>query len=152
MSSGRADRPDVDVAEELRRSVGEFVRAVRSVTDTLPGGYAEVLGTLARDGPQNISSLAQFRGVRHQTMRVTVAEMESQGLITRTPDPDDARSVLLDLTAHGHAVLNQDRAARRRAVAAAATASLTADQQAMLGQIPVILETLAAELRERSTR
>ncbi|MGC4934806.1 MarR family winged helix-turn-helix transcriptional regulator [Gordonia sp. DT30] len=138
----------LDLAEDLRRSVGRFVRAVRSVTDSAPAGHGEVLGALDRDGPQSIAELARMRGIKHQSMRVTVAELEDRGLVTRGPHPDDARSSLIAITDSGTVVLERGRAARRKVVARAANTSLTPAQREALVQVPGILEAMAAAVRD----
>ncbi|MDN3480028.1 helix-turn-helix domain-containing protein, partial [Curtobacterium sp. APC 4022] len=76
----------LDDADALRRAIGDSTRAVRR-TETTPEGQVETLGFLARDGAQSIAALARLRRVRHQSMRVTVADLEAQGLVERSPDP-----------------------------------------------------------------
>ncbi|MEU8239124.1 MarR family transcriptional regulator [Actinoplanes missouriensis] len=136
--------PDTDIAERLRQSIGHLVRVVRAQADTLPPPQAAALGALDRDGPRTIAGLAAARGVKHQSMSRTVAELEALGLVTRTPNPADRRAVLIALTEAGVARLGEDREARRRWVAGAIAARLTEEERRVLQTVPDLLDRLAA--------
>jgi len=71
-----------------------------------------VLGRLDREGPRSVSDLAAAERVRHQSMAQTVSELEAEGLVGRTPDPDDRRRALVALTAAGREQLDADRRVR----------------------------------------
>ncbi|MEN0101614.1 MAG: MarR family transcriptional regulator [Curtobacterium sp.] len=135
----------LDDANELRRAIGESVRAIRR-TETTPEGQIEVLGFLARDGAYSIAALARLRRVRHQTMRVTVADLEEQGLVARTPDPADARGVLVALTDTGREVIASSRIRRSTRILAAAERALTPSERAVLAQAAAALDKLTAAL------
>ncbi|WP_267425328.1 MULTISPECIES: MarR family winged helix-turn-helix transcriptional regulator [unclassified Curtobacterium] len=132
-------------ANALRRSIGDSVRAVRR-SETTPEGQIEALGFLARDGAHSIAALARLRRVRHQSMRVTVADLEAQGLVERAPDPADARGVLVSLTPAGLAVVAESRTRRAGRVLAAAEAALTPEERAVLAKTAPVLEKLTAAL------
>lgn len=131
-----------ELAEALRRSIGRLVRAVRSDADTLPPTRAAALGHLSREGPLTIAALAGRRGVRHQSMSRTVAELEALGQVRRDPNPDDARGFVITLTPAGAAALDADRAARRDWLAAAIRARLTPAEQHVLRAVPLLLDRL----------
>ena len=134
-----------DIAEELRRSIGRFVRATRAHADTLPPTRAEAMGFLSREGPLSIAELSTFRGVRHQSMSRMVAELQELGFTSRAPNPADAREVMITLTEAGEAALDADRAARRDWVAQAIASRLTPAEQAMLRAVPALLDRLSDE-------
>jgi DNA-binding MarR family transcriptional regulator len=71
-----------------------------------------VLGRLSREGPASISELATADRVRPQSMAQTVRDLEDAGLLTRHPDPDDRRRVVLELTPAGADQLQAARASR----------------------------------------
>jgi len=140
----------LDDANELRRAIGDSVRAIRRA-ETTPEGQIEVLGFLARDGAYSIAALARLRRVRHQTMRVTVADLEAQGLVARTPDPADARGVLISLTDAGRKVIAQSRTQRSARVLAAAEKALTPAERAVLARAASALDKLTAALLNAET-
>jgi len=135
----------LDDANALRRAIGDSTRAVRR-SETTPEGQVETLGFLARDGAQSIAALARLRRVRHQSMRVTVADLEAQGLVERTPDPADARGVLVSLTAAGRATIDDLRLRRSARVLAAAERALTPEERATLAHAADAIVKLTAAL------
>jgi DNA-binding MarR family transcriptional regulator len=141
---------DLDDANELRRAIGESVRAIRR-SETTPEGQIEVLGFLARDGAYSIAALARLRRVRHQTMRVTVADLERQGLVERAPDPDDARGVLVSLTSAGGRMIDESRVRRSSRLLAAAEHALTEDERRVLVAATGALDKLTSALRTDGT-
>lgn len=143
--------PDLDTAERLRHAVGAFVRAVRTASDVVGAGQIETLGLIERGGEQSIADLARRRGVRHQTMSATVAELESAGLVARAPDPSDGRGVLIVLTDTGRETVATERRARSGTIADAMS-TLDAQQRSVLKDVPEILEQLTREIvSERSS-
>ena len=68
------------------------------------------LATVANHGPITPSELALREGVRRPTATKLVAGLEAEGLVTRTDDVHDARSVLIAATAAGRDVLAEGRA------------------------------------------
>jgi len=135
------DHRPTDLGEELRRSVGRFVRATRATADTLPSSRAEVLGELARGGPRSMPELARARRVTHQSVSRTMGDLERLGLVARTPHPSDARGFLFALTRQGRAALEADRGARRDTIATALDV-LTAEERRLLARVPGILDRL----------
>ncbi|ROP61161.1 MarR family winged helix-turn-helix transcriptional regulator [Curtobacterium sp. ZW137] len=142
------DRPrtfDLDDANELRRAIGETIRAIRR-SETTPEGQIEVLGFLARDGAFSIAALARLRRVRHQSMRVTVGDLEAQGLAHRSPDPADARGVLVSLTDAGRAMIDESRTRRSTRILTAAESALTPGERAVLARAAGVLDKLTVAL------
>jgi DNA-binding MarR family transcriptional regulator len=136
----------LDDANELRRAIGESVRAIR-LSESTPEGQIEVLGFLARDGAYSIAALARLRRVRHQSMSATVAELATQGLVSRAPDPADARGVLVSLTAAGSRMIAESRLRRSSRILAAAEGALSDDERAVLARAASALDKLTAALR-----
>lgn len=139
-----ASDPDEEIAERLRQSVGRFVRRVRTQADTLPPTRAEALSTLQREGPQTIAQLAAHRGVKHQSMSRTVAELEALDLVGREASPDDRRAFLITLTEAGAAALEANRLARRHWVAEAIGTRLTPAEREVLNAVPTLLDRLSS--------
>src|ERR1700758_1515441 len=96
-------RPSAQVgngASELRLVLGQLVRRLRAEY-SFPVAQASVLSRLDREGPQTTSALAVAERVRPQSMAQTLAELESDELIARRPDPADGRRILIELTTRG---------------------------------------------------
>src|SRR6202034_3756472 len=91
------------LASELRVVLGQLMRRLRA-EHRFPLSHGAVLGRLDRDGPQSTVELAAAERVRPQSMGQTLAELESQGLISRHPDTKDRRRTLIALTDKGRQV------------------------------------------------
>ncbi|WP_341962756.1 hypothetical protein [Pseudomonas sp. RC10] len=63
------------MAEQLRRVIGNLVREVRNGAHAPSSAQSETLGLLDRHGPTSISSMAAHRHVKHQSMRLVVAQL-----------------------------------------------------------------------------
>jgi DNA-binding MarR family transcriptional regulator len=68
------------------------------------------LALLVLGGPRTLGELAAAEHVRPPTMTRLVHAMEADGLVTRRPNPDDARSVVIEATAKGVEQLERGRA------------------------------------------
>lgn len=147
-ASGRRDGgsgsgADAELAEELRDAVGRFVRAVRAGADTLPPARATTLAHLERHGDRTIAELAAARGVRHQGMSRSVAELEALGQVRRRPNPLDGRGWVIGLTDAGRSALERDRAARRDLLADRIASQLDDEDRRLLARVPGLLRRLA---------
>ena len=130
-------------ADALRQAVGDFVRVGRS-HDLVPRPQSIVLGYLDREGGLSIAELAERAGVRHQTMRVTVAALAEAGAVDIARSATDGRKVLCSLSEEGRAMLDRDREARSVWILEGVR-RLSSEQQALARQIPAILRALSAE-------
>ncbi|MBQ0887590.1 MarR family transcriptional regulator [Streptomyces sp. RM72] len=137
---------DEDVlAEELRRSIGELVRAVRAV-DTMPPGEAAILGFLDRDGPLTTADLARLRGVTHQSAAKSVKDLSADGLVHSERHPDDGRKSLLRLTDAGRSRLQRERTLRAGALGTAIREAFDPDERRRLSESVALLSRLTAHL------
>ena len=128
-------------ASELRIVLGRLLRRLRSEY-SLPITQGAVLGRLDREGPQTTSALAAAERVRPQSMAQTLAELEADGLVRRSPDPADRRQTLIALTPGGHERLAEDRR-RREGWLAEAIAGLTPEEQQTMLDAVSLLRRLA---------
>lgn len=135
----------IESADDLRRAVGELVRAVR-LTEDVPEGQVETLGFLVRDGAQSIASLARQRRIRHQSMSATIAELEARGFVIRSSDPADARGVLIELTSAGSAMILESRRRRSSLILRAAERALTDEERLILAGTPELFDKLIGAL------
>ncbi|MEU8171095.1 helix-turn-helix domain-containing protein [Micromonospora sp. NPDC049004] len=140
---------DVDaLAEELRQSLGELVRAVRAA-DTMPPGEAAILGFLDRDGPLTTADLARLRGVTHQSAAKSVKDLSAEGLVRGEQHPGDARKLLLHLTDAGRSRLQRERALRAGALGAAIRETFDEDERRQLSESVILLSRLTTRLTGR---
>ncbi|MCW1823043.1 MarR family transcriptional regulator [Mycolicibacterium conceptionense] len=82
----------------------------------LPWAQARLLSTIEDQGEARISDLAYLDHCSQPTMTTQVRRLEDAGLVTRTPDPGDARAVLIRITQRGRQTLEQARADRAAAI------------------------------------
>ena len=101
-----------DVPARLALVVGRLNRRLRSAGGGLSHGLLSALATVSKDGPMRLAELAQIEQVSAPSTTRLVAELEAQGLVSRRPDPDDGRAVLLSVTAAGSDTVVRVRSAR----------------------------------------
>lgn len=141
--SGVMHRNEALLAEQLRRSVSSFVRAIRQDTGTTRSAQSETLDLLQRLGPMNVAALAGKRGVTHQTMRLVVAGLDADGLVQQIADPIDRRSRLVAISPAGDGALARERQARTSRIEEAIRRSLSSDERDLLRAAIPILDRLA---------
>lgn len=105
------------IADELRQTVSAFVRNVRVATSSVRTSQHETLELLDTYQALSIAELARLRGVKHQSMRLVVNEMELQGLVQRRKCQQDARSHLIVLSEKARALLANVRRQRAKWIA-----------------------------------
>jgi DNA-binding MarR family transcriptional regulator len=119
----------------------------------VPGQFAQLLALYEADGLTQAELCARVQ-IEQPTMANTLARMERDGLITRTPDPADQRRSLVRLTPKARR-LEPDLVAAAQDINALATQGLTDDQitafRTALGAAVANLET-ARSRRYRRTR
>ncbi|MBD0863446.1 MarR family transcriptional regulator [Gordonia sp. zg691] len=103
-------------ADQLREDIVVFVRKMRrqSSRHLLTPSQVQSLAHIDRVGPLSARALADIEMVAPQSVARTVASLEDLDLVTRTPDPNDGRAVLISITPKGHDTLEADRAQRSR--------------------------------------
>lgn len=129
------------LAGELRVVLGRLIRRLRAEYGfSLAQGA--VLGRIDREGPQSVSDLAGKERMRPQSMAQTVSDLESAGLVERSPDPDDRRRALISLTAAGRTLLTSSRR-RREGWLEQAIEELPEEDRATVERAVVLLGQLA---------
>jgi DNA-binding MarR family transcriptional regulator len=143
MAPKAPDTTPTDTASQLRNAIVRTSRALRQEAATETGlspSTTAALATINRSGPLTPSELAELERVKRPSMTRTLACLDREGLIARTPDPADGRSSLVAINDAG-----RERLARLRRRKSAYLA------RRMRGLAPEEIETLAraAELLER---
>ncbi|WP_241968523.1 MarR family transcriptional regulator [Streptomyces sp. ICBB 8177] len=131
-------------AVELATAVAQLSRRMRAAAPHggLTPSQRIVLGRLA-EGDATTAALARAERVRPQSMRLTVAALEEQGLVERRPDPGDGRQVVVSLTAAGARCVASARDAKRGWLTEAIETELTEAQQRTLTEAVALLRRLA---------
>ncbi len=96
-------------ANDLLDLVALLIKGVSASRDLSLTAVA-TLGSLDRQGPQRITTLAIAEGVSQPSMTQLIQRLEQRGLVARASDPADGRVALVRLTEQGRAAL----AARRQ--------------------------------------
>jgi DNA-binding MarR family transcriptional regulator len=115
-----------------------YWRISRQTQRELSRSAASVLGTLRDEGPTRITELANVEAVTQPTMTTLVTRLERDGLATRSPDPDDARAVRVEITEEGRRRLAGMRAARAAVLDAALEALEPEERAAIEAALPVL--------------
>jgi DNA-binding MarR family transcriptional regulator len=134
--------PTTVLAHELRETLGRVIRRLRAEPG-LSAGRMAVLGHLDRDGPSNISALAVREHMRPQSMAQTIHDLETAGLVSRRPDPDDGRRAIIELTDTGLDALKATRARRETWLTEALQQQLDADERALVHEALLLLNRIA---------
>ncbi|MGZ4353158.1 MAG: MarR family winged helix-turn-helix transcriptional regulator [Gaiellaceae bacterium] len=114
----------------------------RTMEETLADhglGHGEwsVLGMLKRPGPpyrRTPGQLARQAGLSTGAMTNRLDRLEEAGLVTRRPDPDDRRSIQVELTPAGHRAWEESVGAQSKKEALIVSA-LTAKERAELNRL-----------------
>src|ERR1700747_111332 len=102
-------------ADRMHSAAIHLLRRVRKVDAEAMGvspARASALSVLVFGGARSLSELAADERVTAATMSKLVAAMESEGLVKRYPDVNDARAIRLEATPEARHIL--DRGGARR--------------------------------------
>jgi DNA-binding MarR family transcriptional regulator len=138
------------VADRVHSAALHLLRRLRAEDDALgiSPPRLSALSVVVYAGPIGIGSLAAAEGVAAPTMTRLVDGLEAERLVRRTPDPRDARGVLVRATPKGERVLRQGRAQRVRSLAAG-LAELTADELAQIARGAELIERVSRAVPDR---
>ncbi|APE17364.1 MULTISPECIES: MarR family winged helix-turn-helix transcriptional regulator [Mycolicibacterium] len=141
-----------DLVADLFGTVGRFRRTIRRAAGAsfvgLTESQAELLRLVARQPGISVSAAAAELGLAANTASTLVSKLSSEGLLMRTPDPDDRRVGRLELTAPAQKLADASRAARRAALAEALD-ELDEDDTRALAEGLRVLAKLTTTLREK---
>ena len=142
-----------DVADRLHSAAIHLLRRVRREDEAsgLSAARLSALSVIVFAGPLTVGELARVEQVRSPTMSRLVADLESQGLVTRVPSGKDRRAVEVRATEEGRRIL---QAGRRRRVASLARelAGLPAEELGTLARAAAIIEEVLDRTSVRNYR
>jgi DNA-binding MarR family transcriptional regulator len=91
-----------DLAFLLTRACSRFSRmAIRRADVDVSSVAWRITSMLDELGPMRLSEIALRENVARPTSTATIQRLEEAGIVSRTPDPTDARSRLVSLTEVG---------------------------------------------------
>jgi len=134
------------IAERIHSAAIRLLRRLRKSdsAEGLSGPRSSALSVLVFGGPQTLKDLAAAEQVRAPTMSRLVAEMEAEGLATKSADANDGRIVRIAATAKGRALLEAGRE-RRLQVLTAQVEGLSREERESLRRAAEILVRLNQE-------
>lgn len=115
---GAVDEAEVEaVLVACQSLVAISAWSVQGVADEIDLVQLRVLVVLANRGTTSVSDLAQLTGLHVSRASRNVDRLVRKRLVSRVEDPDDRRTVRLDLTRDGRRVITRVQEARRSAIA-----------------------------------
>ncbi|MGH9166049.1 MAG: MarR family winged helix-turn-helix transcriptional regulator [Acidimicrobiales bacterium] len=134
--SGAGTPNSAEMAARLRLSATRLARRLRQESGAgLTPSQLSALAVIDHHGPMTLGELAEMERVAPPSVTKVVAKLETEGLVSRTSDPDDRRMARVATSEQGAALIAESR--RRK------TAWLT-DQ--ITGLNPAERQRLAAAL------
>ena len=134
-----------DLAVHLRIVVGRLHRRIRiDGRESIGPLQLSALVTVEKHGPLRLSELARREAVTAPTMSRVLSALDEQGLVVRTPDPQDARGVLITLSELGESKLAEVRT-QRTALVARRLARLDDAQRRTVAEAMPALEALLVD-------
>ena len=130
------------LAAHLRLAVTRTARRLRQEAGGgLTPSQTAALATIHRHGPLTPSELADRERIKRPSATRLVANLEGEGLVTKTPDPDDRRSCLIAISGEGDRLLREIRT-QKDAYLAERLRKLSPEDRATLRRAAEILESL----------
>jgi DNA-binding MarR family transcriptional regulator len=145
MSLSSKETSLTESAAKLRMAIVRTARALRQEAAEEASGLTPTstaaLASIDRHGPLTPSELAEIERVKRPTVTRTLACLEQEGLVERTPDPADGRSSLVSVNGAGRERLRRLRG-RKNAYLARRMRDLPADEVETLERAAEILERM----------
>jgi DNA-binding MarR family transcriptional regulator len=130
---------DDELATRLRLAVGRLSRRVRiDGGEQVPPLQLSALVTVEQHGPLRLSELARREAVTAPTMSRVLSALDEQGLVVRSPDPQDARGVLITLSSEGARRLDEVRTQRTALIARRLARLDDAQRSALTAALPAL--------------
>lgn len=135
---------DLELATRLRIGVMRLARRLRheGSQGDITASQLSALAAIDKRGPLTLGELAQLERVQPPSMTKIVAALADAGLVSRSPDPNDGRLVLVATTRTGRAHLAATRR-RRDAWLDEHLHALSAEERDALARAAEVIERLA---------
>lgn len=125
---------------QLRATLTRLYLSLRrnSPSDQLTAAHASAIATLTDHGPMRMGEFARRESIRMPSATSLIDPLVRNGLVARRPDPDDKRAVLIELTEHGHRVVDELRSRRDEALTSAVESLSTEHRRALHDALPAL--------------
>jgi DNA-binding MarR family transcriptional regulator len=136
-----------DAADGIHSAAIHLLRHVRKVDAQAMGitpARASALSVLVFGGARSLGELADEEQVTPATMSRLVAAMESEGLVRRYPDVNDARAIRLEATTKARRILERGRARRLEVLERLLTDASEAEVEAVRTAAAVVERALGS--------
>lgn len=133
-----------EIASRLRLSATRLARRLRQEAGAgLSPSQLSALAVISNYGPLTLGALAEHERVAPPSITKVVSKLESDGLVTRTPCPDDRRVCRVAISADGAALVEESRR-RKTAWLTARISELDPDDQRRLADALDVLDELTS--------
>jgi DNA-binding MarR family transcriptional regulator len=140
-----AEPSDNELASALRVAVTRILRRLRAEQSSgLSVGQFSALQIIRLQGPISAGEVAALERVQPPSMTKLLAHLQEQGLIDRSPHPEDRRQSVITATEAGTALLAAESRARD-AWLAKQLRTLTTDERNQLQIAVGLLERLVSQ-------
>jgi DNA-binding MarR family transcriptional regulator len=131
-----------EIAARLRLNATRLARRLRQESGAgLSPSQQSALAVIANHGPLTLGALAEHERVAPPSITKVVSKLESDGLVTRAPDPSDRRICRVAISPDGEALLEESRR-RKTAWLAARINELSPEHQRRLADALDVLDEL----------
>ncbi|HEX6302407.1 MAG TPA: MarR family transcriptional regulator [Acidimicrobiia bacterium] len=119
-------------ADRLRVAVGRLARKLRQQSlGGLTPSQASVLSTLDRHGPMAMSQVAGHERISKPSATGIVGRLVDKGFVARSPDADDRRSFIVEISPAGRELIDRRRRERTAYLARRIDSLSEEDHQAL---------------------
>jgi DNA-binding MarR family transcriptional regulator len=133
-----------EIASRLRLSATRLARRLRQEAGAgLSPSQLSALAVISNYGPLTLGALAEHERVAPPSITKVVSKLESDGLVTRTPCPDDRRVCRVVISPDGAALIEESRR-RKTAWLTARIHELDPDDQRRLADALDVLDELTS--------
>ena len=140
-----SENPIPETAIALRRALSKLNRRLRSERQgqQISPGRLSILSRLYHDGPATPGALASAEGIQPQSLTRLLADLQTEGLVSRRRDAEDRRQHVLEITIPGRDVLYKEANDRAAWLAAAIAMQLSPVERDLLQLAAQLLDRLA---------
>lgn len=111
-----------------------------------------VLHHVEAQAPLRVSELARGMGLDSSTVSRHIRNLEENGYLSRTDDPDDRRATRIGLTERGRAVLDESMRARAAIIDAATADWSEADRETLMTLMTRLADSIDRQAAETGSR